>query len=264
MVTRYGGAFDDDLSGQDGGGLTKLLQSPYPQRVENVVMSPDGTKVAYWTWTFPGIPNQQAFVLDLTTGQTTRVSTGVVEGYAIAGGREVVFSADSSQVMFKALADEDNPNSAQTVIRDLATGALTMVSDSVTNQRSISGATSPGAFLPDGNHAVFVGYAAGLVPGALPSLQLMLKDLNTGGVSVISTNAEGTPIPRVEGPVAVSPSGRYVAFVASPSEASSYVGHSQGFVKDLQTGALFSLPNLIWGGHPLAFVSDDEIAPDQR
>src|SRR5690242_5728306 len=111
-----------------------------------------------------------------------------------------------------------------------------------------NGFSMQGGFSPDGTHLLFWSRSTNLAPGATSILsQLYLKDLATGAVSVVSTDANG-----VEGNndslnpsnssqiLMFSPDGTKVVFESAATNlvATGSNGRRQIFIKDLTSGAI--------------------------
>ena len=118
---------------------------------------------------------------------------------------------------------------------------------------SVSGVPSngfsiQGGFSPDGTHLLFWSRSTNLAQGATSVLsQLYLKDLTTGTVSVVSTDANGiegnndSTSPNNSGQILMfSPNGLKVVFesVATNLIATGTNGHQHIFIKDLTTNAV--------------------------
>ena len=126
--------------GQKTEGSLTLVSSVRPGVTANAQsnqasLSPDGTKVLFISSAndlVPGDTNGKAdlFVKDLVTGQTTLVSGGA-QAY-LSSGQVLLgaFSADGTQVIFSSngmLIGGEGNGLADVFVRDLATGALTML-----------------------------------------------------------------------------------------------------------------------------------------
>ena len=193
-VLDVGTATQTEVSTALGGSVANSYVSAF-------AISPDGTKVAFES----GASNLVAgdtngvddiFVKDLATGVVTRVSTTASGGQANSGSLHPAFSPDGSELVFTSYASNlvpgDANNDVDVFVKDLATGAITLVSTTYGGQQS-SGELWYPIFSPDGTQVAFLGGGA-LVPGVQPGgLQVYVKSLpvaydidGAGGVNTIS------------------------------------------------------------------------------
>ncbi|XUJ36485.1 VCBS domain-containing protein [Bradyrhizobium japonicum] len=137
------------------------------------VFSPDGTKVAFYTFADNLVPGSfnigigNIVIKDLTTGVVTLVS-------ANAGGapqndgeaQKPVFSPDGTKIAFYSAADNLVPgvNGYEIYVKDLITGAVTVISTSASGMQANGYSQLPG-FSADGTKLVFESSASNLVPG---------------------------------------------------------------------------------------------------
>lgn len=216
----------------------------------NSSFSPDGTKVAFASAAgnlVAGDTNSavDVFVKDLATGAITRASADAIGNQTNGGSYNPVISPDGMKVAFESDANNlvagDTNGARDVFIKNLATGAITRVSTDAIGNEGDSESSKP-AFSPDGTKVVFESYSANLVAtgDTFGSSELYVKDLATGAISLISTDAAGNPgIGSSYYPV-FSPDGTKVAFT---SEAAGLVtppagGFNAIFVKNLITGAV--------------------------
>lgn len=110
-----------------------------------------------------------------------------------------------------------------------------------------NGFSMQGGFSPDGTHLLFWSRSTNIAPGATGGLsQLYLKDLTTGAVSVVSSDANGiegnsdSSNPNNSSQILMfSPDGTKVVFEsAATSLIAGANGHQQIFIKDLTSGAV--------------------------
>jgi VCBS repeat-containing protein len=121
-----------------------------------------------------------------------------------------------------------------------------------------NGFSFQGSFSPDGTHLLFWSRSSNLALGATSILsQLYLKDLTTGAVSVVSTDANGVEgnndslSPNNSSQILMfSPDGTKVVFESAATNliATGTYGHQQIFIKDLTTGAT-SIVSVDGGGN---------------
>ena len=201
-----------DSNGNEGGsGLGSF----------NAAFSPDGTKVVFSSQAAlaPGSNiGLDLFIKDLTTNVTTRIATGT-------GASDIgpVFSPDGTKVLFYTVND--------VFIVDLATSTQTRVSETAAH---VAG-NAPSAFAsfsPDGTKVLFYSQASNLVPNDTNAISgqpqsgadWFVKDLVTGAVTRISTDAAGTEGNPTANLGAIfssftnphwSPDGQYIVFDAN-------------------------------------------------
>ena len=207
--------------------------------------SPDGTRLVFSSWApdlTPGDANQTAdvFIKDLLTGTVTRVSTDGQGNPADGFSSQASFTADGSHVVFQSdatnLVPGDNNFQSDVFVKDLATGAVTLASTSWTGVQGGDFSGTPSAS-PTQPEVLF---------GSVDNLTLdnafgfYVKDLQTGGISLVSTGPDGVPMNiTVGGDGSFSPDGTKVAFASQYDNFDTNGGLIQDvFVKDLATGAL--------------------------
>jgi len=211
-------------------------------------LSPDGTKVAFASLSSNLVPGDtngslDIFVKDLTTGTVTRVSTDVAGDQSNHNSFGAVFSPDGSKIAFASYASNlvlgDTNTWGDVFVKDLATGAITLVStDAVSNQGN-STSTDP-VFSPDGTKIAFSSSASNLTPGDTDNdRDIFVKDLTTGVITLVSTNAAGVQGNSDDAlPYTFSPDGTKIAFASLssnlvPGDTNNRV---DVFVKNLATG----------------------------
>ncbi|WP_127995561.1 beta strand repeat-containing protein [Piscinibacter defluvii] len=183
------------------------------------------------------------FVKDLLTGATTRVDTDAAGLQANATATRAQISADGRYVLFDTSATNLLPgdNSTRDVfVKDLLTGALVKVSESSTGVAG-NGTSQSGQFSGDGRSIVFHSLATNLVAGdANGASDIFIKDLRTGDLRLVSSNAAGEVGNGTSTAAAVSADGRFVVFQSTASNLVSgdTNGVSDIFVKDLSSGEI--------------------------
>ena len=136
--------------------------------------------------------------LSAGTGLVTRVSTDASGGQAngiSAGGGGVGFSSDGNKIVFVSSASNlvagDSNGVADLFIKDLMTGAIMRVSTDGNGVQGNDNSTF-GIFSPDGTKILFSSAATNLVAGDTNgAADIFLKDLTTGAVTRVSTDASG-------------------------------------------------------------------------
>lgn len=222
--------------------------------------SPDGTKIVFYSFAdnlVNGDTNNQPdiFVKNLVTGAMIRVSTAADGSQADAGNGGTLsalatlptFSPDGKSVLFASdagnLVAGDSNTAEDVFIKNLSTGAVTLVSTSVNGTQGNSGSYAP-VFSPDGTMVAFASGADNLVSGDTNhTADIFVKNLKTGEVTLVSTNAagqqtDGTGYLGSESPV-FSPDGKRIAFISnSPGLVPGSYSNSSVFEKNLVTGTI--------------------------
>lgn len=164
------------------------------------LLSADGSKLVFTssaTNLVPGDANGEmdTFLKDLTTGQVTLVSQAEdgTQPNRLAGGMGL--SDDGSKVLFVTAADNLVPNDLNDAddvfVKDLATGSLTLVSQTAAGVQS-NGWSGDARMSGDGRTAVFVSSATNLVPDDSNGLpDVFMKDLATGEIALVSLSPDG-------------------------------------------------------------------------
>ena len=182
------------------------------------------------------------FVLDRSTGNTTRVS---VNSSGVQGNGDSSFpdlSADGRYVAFLSYASNlgfsDFNASADVFVHDRSTGVTTRESVDTFGSDANSGSFIP-KISSDGRFVVFASSASDLVLGDTNSnIDVFVRDLSGGVTSRVSVDSSGIAGNRVSFAPAISGDGRFVAF---ESEARNLVVgdtnlQSDVFVHDRLTG----------------------------
>jgi len=229
------------------------------------VFSADGTKVAFGsnaTNLVAGDTNghRDIFVKDLLTGAVTLVSASIAGVTGNGDSNQSSFSPDGTKVAFDSLATNlvpgDNNFASDSFVKNLITGEVTLVS-TTTNGALANGIKSTTTFSPDGSKVAFYAQSTDLVPGDTNNAwDLFIKDLNTGEVTRVSTNAAGEQGNSDTTVFAFSHDGTKIAFA---SYATNLVpgdtnGRQDLFVKDLLTGEV--TPITVDAPHYLAAPAD--------
>ncbi len=186
---------------------------------------------------------EDIFVKDLTTGAVTLVSSSAagVQGNSIS--LSGVFSPDGTHVMFSTFASNivpgDTNNGEDIFLKDLSTGAITLVAQGVGNTIG-NGYSTAQVFSGDGSKIAFSSYATNLGPhDANGTTDIYVRDLNTGVISLVSTGASGEGDSFSDRP-SLNFDGTMVAFQSAATNL--VTGDTNGFqdifVKNLTTGAV--------------------------
>ncbi|WP_296582773.1 VCBS domain-containing protein [Xanthobacter sp.] len=246
------GAADIFLKDLETGAITRVSTNAAGGEAnawsDSPTLSPDGSKLAFASPAANLVEGDtngavDIFVKDLVTGAVTRVSTGSAGEQAGGASFSPAFSPDGAKVAFLSTGDEDGllgTGNYAIYLKDLATGELTFV--------SYAGiAISLPVFSPDGDKLAFLAYPQDAVPGSpAGALQLYVKDLATGELTVASSDANGTRgTGLTEAGYSFSPDGTRIVFASFSSNL--VPGDTDGvkniFVKDLETGAVVRIEN---------------------
>jgi len=229
------------------------------------VFSTDGTKVAFGsnaTNLVAGDTNghRDIFVKDLLTGAITLASASIAGVTGNGDSNQSSFSPDGTKVAFDSLASNlvagDNNFASDSFVKNLITGEVTLVS-TTTNGALANGIKSTATFSPDGSKVAFYAQSTNLIPGDTNNAtDLFIKDLNTGEMTRVSTNAAGEQGNSDTTVFAFSHDGTKIAFA---SYATNLVpgdtnGRQDLFVKDLLTGEV--TPITVEAPHYLASPAD--------
>ncbi len=193
-----------------------------------------------------------SFLKDLTTGEVTLVSQGAdgTRPNRLSGG--TALSADGGKVVFVTAADNlvpgDTNDTDDVFVKDVATGALTLVSQTAGGVRS-NGWSGDARMSGDGTTVVFVSTATNLVPDDTNGLaDVFAKDLTTGEITLVSRSPDdqtGSGV-NLGDPASVSFDGGRVAFSSSAPGLSPE--DANGPLLDVFVADLESAPGRrIWG-----------------
>ncbi|SEN19171.1 VCBS domain-containing protein [Bradyrhizobium sp. OK095] len=188
------------------------------------VFSPDGTKVAYYTFADNLVPGSSNFgmgnivIKDLTTGVITLVSASADGVRQDSGGaQKPVFSPDGTKIAFYSSATNLVPgvNGYEVYVKDLTTDAITAVSTNGGRPFEIGTSQTP-AFSPDGTKLAFESSNSILVPGDTNRLQdIFIRDLSKPSVTQANLTDNGAAHVSTSRTVFIV--GTYTA-VASPQD----------------------------------------------
>jgi Ca2+-binding RTX toxin-like protein len=267
----------------DGSESNGIVQGPS--------ISGDGRMVAFDSFAtnlVGGDTNAAAdvFVKDLQTGVTTLVSsssTGELgnspnpgiwasSGASIsANGRYVVFQSLSTN-----LVDSDTNGFQDVFVKDLETGATTLVSVTAGGEQGTSQSFSRYSFgfggdggdiiSADGRYVVFESDSSNFAPGdSFSSRDIFVKDLQTGALTLASSSASGELGNGFNTNAAISGNGRYVVFESGATNLvpGDLNGTGDVFRKDLETGAIV-LVSSSGGTSANGFSSHASISADGR
>ncbi len=193
------------------------------------------------------------FVKDLLTGEVRNLSSDAagVQGNGPSGGAS--FSTDGRYLVFQSDASNlvalDGNSASDVFLKDLLTDDVQLISSDAAGTVG-NGGSGNASISADGNRVVFESSASNLVADdSNGNSDVFVKDLRTGAVERLSTDAAGNQGNGGSGSASLSQDGRYLVFA---SEASNLVandsnGRSDVFVKDLQTGAILRVSTSVAG-----------------
>ncbi|HZF76038.1 MAG TPA: FG-GAP-like repeat-containing protein [Acetobacteraceae bacterium] len=209
---------------------------------------------------------EDLFVRNLETGAVSRVSTGASGNQADGDSYNALFSPDGTRLLFVSAASNlvaGDTNGAEDVfLKNLLTGAVTLISGGAVTGNGHSGLSHTGAFSPDGTRVVFHSDADDLVPGDTNGERdVFVKDLVTGTLTRVSTGPTGEQLSSFSTYAGFAGSAAKVAFVRHPVQPDGHLGQPDIYLKDLVAGGL-SLVSATGGGQPSAGSDYPVISPD--
>ncbi len=212
-------------------------------------LSGDGSVVAFHSTAknlAANDPNSRndAYVHWVGTGETLVTSAAADGTIGGATSTRAVVSADGKAVVFQSDADNLVPGDGNThrdiFLKDLATGAVRIVSLSAAGEQANGHSTLP-RFSRDGNRVVFVSEATNLVPNDTNEKNdVFVKNLMSGEIRIASASATGELGNDDSTFPVLSADGNFVAF---SSAASNFVKLDTNksrdiFVKNMTTGEI--------------------------
>ncbi len=204
-------------------------------------LSADGRYLAFRsdsTNLLPGVSGQQIYVKDLVTGELKLGSSTIdgVQGNSFS--QEVSISADGRYLAFKSNSTNLLPgvSGQQVYIKDLVTGELRLGSSNASGVQG-NAVSEFGKISADGRYLMFSSDSTNLLPG-VSGWQIYIKDLETGGIRLGSSTADGVQGDNSTSSASISGDGRYVSFFSYSSNFIDGVGGGQVYRKDMQTGGI--------------------------
>jgi Tol biopolymer transport system component len=211
-------------------------------------ISPDGVNFAFVSQSNNLIAGDSNFdysiyLKNIETGVVTKVSTSAA-GVAAGGASDSPqFTPDGQKVIFTSaganLVAGDINGKIDLFMKDLATGLVTCLSTNSSGQFS-NGEISVFDISADGTRIVFASDASNLVAGDINGYSdIFVKDLTTGLVTRVSTDASGAEANLISRAPKFSPDGNSVVFSSFATNLTP--GDTPGsdiFVKNLITGVV--------------------------
>lgn len=210
-------------------------------------VSDDGSKVIFQAEA-PALGSVPAFgdfrdqvvVRDLVSGQTTLVSTAPDGSPANDFASQPSLDAAGSHAAFLSRAtnlvgDPNNDRETHAYVRDLASGAVTLVDRTAAGAPLADGVTEA-TISPDGRHLVYASRSADApgTPANDTAGHVYVVDLTTGTTVLADRTGDGTPADRGSFRADISEDGRRVAFESSATNLGAGAPASpQLYVRDL-------------------------------
>ena len=241
---------------------------------------PDDTNGDRVDPTNPNMLGLDIFRKDLKTGEIIRVSTHV-GGTQLSAGvptnvYELNISPDGRYVLFSTtakLVSEDNNGIEDVYMKDLATQAITRVTDGGGALAPHNGSfveryngSASACFSPDGQYVVFESNRIiDLTDPSKTQTDIFRKNLATGQIERISVGPNGQQGAGHSWDAKYTPDGRYVIFSSIGGfDPANYDGATQILRKDLQTGALHVVSADAAGNRGGDHSLDAQISADGR
>src|SRR5438874_1428572 len=231
----------------DANGVEGNNDSTNPNNSSQILMfSPDGTQVAFVSTSSnlaAGATNthSQIYVKNLQSGAITVESADANGNEANNDSLYPMFSPDGSKLAFNSISTNLVPNvpsfNSEVYVKDLALGAITLVSADANGVPANGNSTQLGAFSPDSTKIAFQSTSTNLMSGANGASQVFVKDLLTGSVTPASSNAAGVLANGNSVMPAFSPNHLALAFQSSSTNLGVNSFTSQIYVRSIFTAS---------------------------
>ncbi len=211
------------------GGTQGNNPSSYPD------ISSDGRYVVFYTQATnlitPNTTGTQVFRKDLETGEVRLVSAnaGGAEGDALSyyprissDGRYVAFHSNATNLVTPATTG------LQVFRKDMETGEVDLASADAGGTYGDGGAAYIPDITPDGRYVCFTSTSTNLVIPATSGQELFRKDLETGEIKLVSSDAAGLESNPSNGYPSCTPDGRYVSFASNANQPYPRSGRPAG------------------------------------
>ncbi len=186
-------------------------------------ISADGTKVVFTSLASNLVTGDtgskyDVFLKDLTTGVTSRVSTGTAGTQGNQDSRGAVISQDGTKVAFVSKAtnfggytEASSHITNDVFVKDLVTGALVLVSK-MANGAPGNGDSAGVNFSADGTKLLFSSTSALLAEDTNGYSDIYLADLSSGELQLISKNLDGVILNNASTNASFSLDGKSIVF----------------------------------------------------
>jgi Tol biopolymer transport system component len=183
------------------------------------------------------------FLADRQTGQLTLISRNAQNVAGNQGSSEPSLSANGEFAAFTSEADNlvagDKNVSPDVFVKNIATGTVILASAAAQGQSAQGRSDSP-ALSADGAKIVFRSFASDLLANTKNDgfSDIYVKDLKSGALLMVNQALDGGAANGAAWVPAISPDGKYVAFVSDASNlvAGDNNGVADVFVRNLATG----------------------------
>ncbi|HWX47725.1 MAG TPA: hypothetical protein VNZ61_06705 [Roseomonas sp.] len=224
-------------------------------------LSADGTKLVFSSVAGNLVPNDSTgnginefvadpYYKDLNTGEVRLVNTSASGEQGAGGVYLTAISSDGSKVALLSFDDNmipnDTNNNPDIFLKDMTTGAVTLVSASASGEQG-NGFSSLPSISGDGRFIAFASSATNLAPGDTTAeyFDIFVKDVLTGAITRVSSLASGAEANDGSFEPSLSAGGSHIAFssLASNLVPGDTNGVSDIFVADLNRGgeAVFAI-----------------------
>jgi hypothetical protein len=174
-------------------------------------------------------------------GVITLCSTSSAGVLGDAGSQSPVISANGRYVAFLSAATNlVSPATAGTQVfrKDLVTGTAVLVSASAAGVQG-NGNSNSVAISANGRYVAFASASTNLLAAPTASIQIFLKDIDTGAIVLVSASAAGTEGNAVSANPSVSADGHLVSFSSAATNlVAPATTNQQVFRKNVNTGAI--------------------------
>lgn len=169
-------------------------------------LSSDGKFIAFPAYGFPGVPedNTYTYIRDNITGDTELLEINI-NGNMISGGLGLPLIGSEGRYGAVGYGED-------VYFFDRTTGTTEKISVAMDGSQA-DGSSSPSGISDDGRFVLFSSTAQNLTPDTLiSSLNLFIRDRESGNTKLVNASAEGTPSNDVADRGLISRNGKYISF----------------------------------------------------